>query len=188
MTTLQTFFRVFFAILTACGAAVAMAQQADNVDAQVEQSTHVRRGDAAPEFACQATDGRQFDLSSSKGKVTVLYFFSTSVGASLTEMRHLENEVVRKVGSRDDFQIIGIGRGHTREELVKVGGENRLTFPLAADPQAEIYGRYFLKFVPRTVVVGRDGSIIHMASGYDEALGLERLKHVLNGELKRGKS
>lgn len=153
------------------------------LDAQVAQATLVKAGQGAPDFTGRATDGRSFTLSALRGKVVVLYFFSASVGASLTEMRYLETEVFQKLAARDDFQLIAIGRGHTREELVRAGGENRLTFPLVADPQAEVFGLYFTKFVPRTVVVRRDGTIASLASGYHEFDGIVKLQETLAREL-----
>lgn len=156
----------------------------EGLDAQVAQATLVTKGQVAPDFSCQFTDGRDFTLSAQRGKVTVLYFFSTSVGACVTEMRHLEEEIFQKLRNRDDFQIVAVGRGHPREDLVRVGGENQITFPLVADPQAGIYNRYFTKFVPRTVVVGRDGLIAWMASGFKEVEGVLALQQVLQKELK----
>lgn len=180
-------FRLFlrlFAFLSVCAAC---AHADDSLDSQVAQATLVKAGAAAPDFTCQAIDGRSFALSAQKGKVVVLYFFSTSVKASITEMKNLEKEVFQKLRERDDFQLIAIGRGHTREDLVKVGGENRLTFPLVADPQAEIYGRYFTKFVPRMVVVGRDGSLASLTSGYLEFAGILRLQSTLEQEFGKGR-
>lgn len=162
----------------------ALSHAKEDLAAQVAQATLVKAGQAAPDFTCQTTDGRDFTLSAQQGKVVVLYFFSTSVGASLTEMRYLEQEIFQKLRGREDFQLIAIGRGHTREELVTLGGENKLTFPLAADPQAAVFGRYFTKFVPRTVVVRRDGVIGHMTNGFYEFEGIVKLQQALAHHLQ----
>ncbi|MGV3661859.1 MAG: peroxiredoxin family protein [Prosthecobacter sp.] len=171
-----------FAILTAACAPALWGE--DSFDAEVRQAALVGKGQPAPDFACKVTDGSPFTLSASKGKVTVLFFFSDT-GASASEMRYLESEIVQYLRHRDDFQLVGIGRGCSREKLVKMGGENKLTFPLVADEDAGIFGRYFTKFVPRTVVVGRDGIIAHMTSGHKYA-GVIALRQVVESELKRG--
>lgn len=172
---------LFFALtLTVCliFARGSEAQEKD-VDEEVKKNTLVEVGQMAPDFTCETTDGRTITLSALKGKGVVLYFFSTSVGACITEMRYLEQEIFQKLRNREDFQLIAIGRGHSREELVKVGGENKLTFPLVPDPKQELYQRYFSKFVPRTVVVRKDGSIAYLASGYREFAGITDLQAAL---------
>ncbi len=154
-----------------------------DLDKSIASATLVKVGETAPDFTCKATDGRTFTLSALKGKVVVLYYFSTSVGACITEMKNLEKEIFQKLLNREDFQLIAIGRGHSREELVKAGGENKLTFPLVPDPKQEIYQLCFSQFVPRTVVVRKDGSIAYLASGYREFDGIVELQSVLEGVL-----
>lgn len=173
---------LFFAMML-CVCPISAANE-NNLDEEVKQSTLVQVGQAAPDFTCKTTDNRTITLSALKGKVVVLYFFSTSVGTCITEMRHLEEEIFQKLRNREDFQLIAIGRGHSREELVKTGGENKLTFSLVPDPEQELYRRYFSKFVPRTVVVRRDGSIAYLASGSRESLGITDLQVVLQSVLE----
>lgn len=178
------FLRCFLSLLLVLTSTSALVRGDDELEKELKLSTLVAEGQAAPDFTCQATDGPQFTLSAQKGRVVVLYFFSTSVKASLTEMKYLETEVFQKLREREDFCMIALGRGHSREDMVKVGGENRLTFPLAADLEAGAFGRYFTKFVPRTVVVRRDGSIAYLATGYHEMNGIPKLQEVLAKELK----
>jgi peroxiredoxin len=156
----------------------------EDVDQEVKKSTLVEVGQMAPDFTTTTTDGRTITLSALKGKAVVLYFFSTSVGASITELQYLEKEIFQKLLNRNDFQLIAIGRGHSREELVRIGGENKITFPLVPDPNQELYQRYFSKFVPRTVVVRKDGGIAYLASGSRESKGIEDLQAALQVVLR----
>lgn len=156
----------------------------EDVDLELKKSTLVEVGQMAPDFTCKTTDNRTITLSALKGKVVVLYFFSTSVGASITELQYLEKEIFQKLINRNDFQLIAIGRGHSREELVRIGGENKLTFSLVPDPKQELYQRYFSKFVPRTVVVRKDGGIAYLASGSRESAGIEDLQAALQVVLR----
>ena len=153
------------------------------LDKAVASATLVKVGQSAPDFTCQTIDGKSLTLSAMRGKVVVLYYFSTSVGFCLTEMKYLEKEVFQKLRDREDFQLIGIGRGHSHDELVKAGGQNKLTFPLVADPKQEFYQRYFSKYVPRTVLVRKDGSIAYLASGYHEFNGIVELQTALQRAL-----
>lgn len=156
----------------------------EDVDQEMKKNTLVEVGQTAPDFTCKTTDNRTITLSSLKGKAVVLYFFSTSVGACITEMQYMEKEIYQKLVNRNDFQLIAIGRGHSREELVKIGGENKITFSLVPDPKHELYQRYFTKFVPRTVVVRKDGSIAYLASGIRESASIADLQAALQVVLR----
>lgn len=149
----------------------------DNVDQKVKASTLIAVNQPAPDFTCQTTDGKNLRLSTLKGKVVLLYFFSATNLSSLTDLRNLENEIFQKLRDKDHFRIIAIGRDYQREELVKLGGELKLSFPLVADPQQEIYRRYFTGYVPRTVLIRSDGTIAHQMSGssYGYILKLQSL-------------
>ncbi len=155
----------------------------EGVDKEMQEATLVAVGQAAPDFTCQTTNSIPFTLSANKGKVVVLYFFAESVPFSLTEMKYLESEIYKPLGKRSDFAILGLARGHTREETVKLGGENQVTFPQAADPKQECYKRYFTKFVPRLVVVRKNGTIAYIESGYKELTSISLLQAVLEKEL-----
>jgi peroxiredoxin len=158
---------------------------ADDVDQKVKNATLVQAGKAAPDFTGQTSDGRTLTLSSLKGKVVVLYFFATSVKASLTELQSLEKEVFQPLRQREDFQLIAIGRDHTREDIVKITGENKLTFPVLADPGRAIYARYFTGFVPRTVVISGQGTLAYLSSGYKDFEGIPNLRAVVAREFEK---
>lgn len=170
-------------LLTACLCSIHLRAEED-VDKEVATAKLVATHQAAPDIRGQTTEGKYITLSALKGKVVVLYFFSAkSLPACVSELIYLETEVFQKLRKREDFQLIAIGRDHTREELVKLGGENKLTFPLVPDPQQEIYARYFSKFVPRTVMLRKDGTIAYLGSGHHEFEGIIKLQAVLAREL-----
>ena len=159
----------------------------DAVDKEILATTLVQKGQPAPDFTCLDTTSKQHSLSALKGKVVLLYFFASTNKASLTDLGYLESEIFQKLLAKDDFRMLAIGRGYQREELVKLGGERKITFPLVADPQQEIYQRYFTKFVPRTVIVHPDGTIAALKSGssFDLILKLQaELARVLTAKTR----
>lgn len=147
----------------------------DELDQEIQASTLVRKGEPAPDFSFEDITGRRSTLAGLKGKVVLLYFFSASNPSSLADLRYLESEIFQKLRDKEGFHMLAIGRGYQREELVKLSGENKLTFPLVADPGQTIYHRYFTKFVPRTVVVRTDGTLAYQTSGsgYEKVLQLQ---------------
>lgn len=169
----------------ACLASAAIAADGDALDREIRASTLIQAGDTAPDFSCKTTDGHAFTLSAQKGKVVLLYFFASSVPFCYPEMRYIEKEIVEKLAKREDFTVLCLGRGHNREELVKIGGENKLRLPMAADEQKEIYSKMFTKFVPRTVIIGKDGRVVHTAAGSKEFEGIVKLQEAIARELRR---
>jgi peroxiredoxin len=163
----------------------ASAQVAGDLDRQIAEATLIHKGAAAPDFTCTTLDGRSFSLSGQKGKVVLLYFFASSVPFSFTEMRYIQKEIMEKLEKREDFTVLCIGRGHSRDEMVKISGENNLRLPLAADADAAIYRRMFTKFVPRTVLIARDGSIAYLANGSKEFEGIVKLQQAIEIQLKK---
>jgi len=164
-----------------------LAQADQIIDPQVRAATLLKTGDAAPDFTCKTTDGRDFSLAAQKGKVVLLYFFASSVPFSYTEMKDIQKEIVEKLEKREDFTVLCLGRGHTREEVVRIGGENKLRLPMAADPDQSIYHRFFSKFVPRKVLIAKDGSIAFQMSGSNDFEGPLKLQLAINEELRRGR-
>lgn len=175
--------RFLFAI--SCLASVVIADDGDALDREIEASTLVRAGDAAPDFSCKTTDGRPFTLAAQKGKIVLLYFFASSVPFCYPEMRYIENEIVEKLAKRQDFVVLCVGRGHTREELVKISGENNLRLPMAADEGRAIYSKMFTKFVPRTLLIGKQGHLVYTAAGTREFEGIVKLQEAIARELSR---
>lgn len=163
----------------------ASAQVAGDLDRQIAEATLIQKGAAAPDFTCTTLDGRSFSLSGQKGKVVLLYFFASSVPFSFTEMRYIQKEIMAKLEKREDFTVLCIGRGHSRDEMVKISGENNLRLPFAADADAAIYRRMFTKFVPRTVLIARDGSIAYLANGSKEFEGIVKLQQAIQIQLKK---
>jgi peroxiredoxin len=39
---------------------------------------------------------------------------------------------------------------------------------VAADPERKMYGKFASMFIPRTYLIGREGTILYQSVGYDE--------------------
>jgi peroxiredoxin len=147
------------------------------------QSSLVKVGDIAPDFTCQTLSGKAFSLSGETGKVVLVNFFATWCGACVQEMPHLEKELFQKYAKENAFTLIALGREHEAQELKKFAKENSLTFPIAPDSKREIYGKYAQQYIPRNVVIGKDGRIKLMSVGYTES-GFQEIIQTIETELK----
>lgn len=168
---IHRFWRSFVATLSLLVALPLNAQPA-RLGEQIAAATLVKTGQPAPSFECRTTDGRAFSLTQMRGKVVLLYFFSSTTPFALTQMRYMEQMIQAKIGKREDFMILAVARGMDREQTVRAGGENGLSFALAADPLQEVSSLYFTKFVPRALVIDRGGAISWMTTGSHEFDGV----------------
>jgi peroxiredoxin len=148
------------------------------------QTTLVKVGQSAPDFTCKTITGEEFSLSQQKGKVVLINFFATWCGPCQTELPHLQKGIQQQYADRKDFRLIVIGREHNAEELEKFAKEKNLSLPMAPDPKREIYGKYAAKYIPRNIVVGKDGKIKLASAGYTES-GFQEIVQTLENELKQ---
>ena len=146
---------------------VARARQSPVADDEAK-STLAKVGEKAPDFTCKPITGDEFSLGKQQGKVVLVNFFATWCGPCLAELPHLETEILKKYGDRQDFKLIVIGREHSAEEVEKFAKEKKLAVPMAPDPKREIYGKYAEQYIPRNFVVGKDGKIKLASVGYSD--------------------
>jgi hypothetical protein len=78
--------------------------------------------------------------------------------------------------------MVAVAREETDEILTPFCESFGLTFPLAADPEREVFALYAEQYIPRNVVVGPEGTILFQSSGFERA-DFERMLEVISGAL-----
>lgn len=136
---------------------------ADDRDA----STKVRVGDKVPAFSLRTLSGKKFNTKSLKGKVVFINFFATWCPYCITEMPFIQKNIYEEIKD-NNFVTIVIGRAHTKSELKAFKKKNKLTFPIAADPEEKAFNLFASKSIPRNFVIGKDGKIKYMSIGFGE--------------------
>ncbi len=139
---------------------------------EYEDTTVTHAGDKAPEFTCETIDGETFSLKEHVGKVVFINFFATWCGPCLSELPDLEKSIHNVFKDEADFKLIVIGREHTAAELKEFRMQKGLELPFAPDPDRSIYSLYATKFIPRNIIIGRDGVVKFAEAGFSE----EKLK------------
>jgi peroxiredoxin len=139
-------------------------------------------GEPLPDFELTTLDGLPFRTSDSRGRVIVLNFFATWCGPCQMELPHLQ-AIWDEFQSHENFQMLVIGREESDEILHAFLRKNNLTFPVAADPDALVYGQFASQSIPRTFLVSADGTIVYEWTGTHED-EIFRLKRLLRQELK----
>jgi peroxiredoxin len=137
---------------------IADAQEAD------KNGFLVQVGDSAPEFTAELTDGSSFDLQAQRGKVVMLQFTASWCSVCRKEMPYIEDDIWKKLED-DNFIVIGVDRDETLEVVLSYQQKMKITYPLALDPNAEIFGQYAdLKAgVTRNVIIDENGKIIYLS-------------------------
>ena len=149
---------VIFLVALSCS----NAQKAD------ERGYIVKVGDMAPDFLIREAGGKSYRLSTLRGKVVMLQFTASWCGVCRTEMPFIEKEIW--LPNKDkDLIVIGIDRDEPLETVLKFKKNIGVTYPLALDPGADIFGLFALKEagVTRNVIIDRQGKIVFLTRLYD---------------------
>lgn len=141
----------------------------------------VHVGDPVPDFALQTADGEDFSISEAKGSVVVLNFFATWCGPCQIELPHIE-QIWAENRDNQNFQLIVIGREESHAKVLEYRQKKGFTFPIAGDPERQVYSLFARESIPRTVVVSPEGTIVYSSAGFYEA-DIEQLMSVLSEQM-----
>ena len=146
---------------------IALLAFTSNLFAQ-DESTLVKVGDKAPDFTIKMGDGTTKQLSDLRGKVVWVNFFATWCPPCRKELPHLEKEVYKAFKSRDDFEVLVIGREHDWATVNKFKKDNNYVLPFYPDAKREIFSKYAKQNIPRNFVIDKDGNISVASIGFNE--------------------
>jgi len=135
---------------------------------EADQSTLVKIGQAVPEFSFTDESGVSHNLDELKGKLILLNFFATWCSPCMQELPHVQKEIFDKYGKNKNFILLSIGREHSPQEMKDFKAKKAFTFNIIADPNREIYSKFASQFIPRNVLIGKDGKVLYSSIGFDE--------------------
>jgi peroxiredoxin len=143
----------------------------------------VKVGDPAPDFTIRETGGKTYKLSDLRGKIVMLQFTASWCSVCRTEMPFIEKDIWQE--KKDDgLIVIGIDRDEPLEKVVQFRKDIKITYPLAMDPGADIFGLYARKEagVTRNVIIDRSGKIVFLTRLYKEE-EFNQMKKLILSEL-----
>lgn len=150
-------------------------------DLAPEAPKEIAIGAEAPLFTLKDFDGKEYSLESLRGKVVLIDFWATWCGPCRKGLPSI-NEVAKWVAeTKQSAVVLGINvweRGDkpevkSREYWTKEG----FVFPTLLDFDGATISKYGFGGIPATVVIGTDGKVIKVHTGFDP-------KGDLVGELK----
>lgn len=147
----------------------------------------VKAGDMAPDFTIKEAGGRTYRLSDLKGKVVMLQFTASWCSVCRKEMPFIESEIWIP-GKAKGLVVIGIDRDEPEETVLKFKKDIKVTYPLALDPGADIFGLFAEKQsgVTRNVIIDRSGKIIFLTRLFEKE-EFDAMKKVIFNELENKK-
>jgi peroxiredoxin len=145
----------------------------------------VKIGDVMPDFTINEAGGKQYKLSDLRGKVVMLQFTASWCSVCRTEMPFIEKDIW-KAKKQDGLIVIGIDRDEPLEKVLAFKKDIAVTYPLALDPGADIFGLIAQKEagVTRNVIIDRSGKILWLTRLYDKD-EFDRMKKVIFAELAK---
>lgn len=145
----------------------------------------VRVGEPAPDFTIKEAGGKTYLLSDLQGKVVMLQFTASWCGVCRKEMPFIEDEIWL-AGKEKGLVVLGIDRDEPEATVLKFINDMKITYPLALDPGAEIFGLYAQKEsgVTRNVIIDRKGKIIFLTRLFEQE-EFNKMKEVIFSELAK---
>jgi peroxiredoxin len=143
----------------------------------------VKVGDPAPDFTINEAGGKSYKISDLRGKVIMLQFTASWCSVCRTEMPFIEKEIWNEK-KNSGLIIVGIDRDEAVEKVLQFKKDIAVSYPLALDPGARIFGLFALKTagVTRNVIIDRTGKIIFLTRLYKRE-EFEAMKKVIFTEL-----
>lgn len=137
-----------------------------------------RPGFLAPDFSLPTLEGGTVRLSDLRGKWVVINFWATWCPPCRAEMPAFE-EAYRQYAD-EGLVILAVNQGETPEEVAAFRDAFGLTFPVLLDSQMEVGLQYKVQFLPTTVFVAPDGTIVdRVEGGMTRGTVLARIQHLM---------
>jgi thiol-disulfide isomerase/thioredoxin len=153
-----------------------------------ELETLVGKGDTAPAFSLKDLEGKSVELASFKGRVVVLDFWATWCGPCRKGLPLIEKVAKWAAEKKLPVTVLGINTWEEQgpddaEEAVLAKAKDfwtkqAFTFPALRDMGGAYIKQYGFTGIPATVVIGPDGTIAQVHSGFAPTLDADLQKEI----------
>lgn len=119
-------------------------------------------GAAAPAVQMEGFDGGTVTLEDLEGKPLVMNFWASWCPQCVAEMPDFER-VFQDV--KDEVQFIGVNTRDNKGAAERLVDETGVTYPLASDPNGEVFTAFRGAGMPTTVFIDADGNVVDVVTG-----------------------
>lgn len=130
---------------------------------------HPMVGMPAPNFKMDLLDGGQVELSTLKGKkVIILDFWEMRCGPCRSAMPIIDS-VARQFQDRD-VALYTVNATDSPEKIRQFMQDTKIKAAVALDKDHTVFGSYMVRGIPHTVIIGKDGIVRRVHSGFSKEL------------------
>ncbi|HOG48157.1 MAG TPA: TlpA disulfide reductase family protein [Anaerolineae bacterium] len=128
------------------------------------------KGQEAPDFSFQTTDGKTVRLSDYRGKVVLVNLWATWCGPCRMEVPDLVAAYNRYAPR--GFTVLAVNQGEERDLVAAFAGQFGIEFPVLLDQDGRIRTNYPYRGIPTSFIVDRNGIVreIWMGNISEEAI------------------
>lgn len=162
-----------------------LTEENGNTNTEENSGTGVFPGDKAYEFTLVDREGNEITLSSLKGKVVFINFWTTWCGYCVTEMPHMQE--VYETYEDKNVVVLAVNvlaaekPGTEMSNVNEFVDEKGFTFPVLFDTDGAVSVKYRVRAFPTTYIVDQEGTIVEVVTGaMDKDTMMEKIENALN--------
>ena len=125
-------------------------------------------GESAPPIQLPSLDGKPASLAKLRGNVVVVDFWATWCPECQKSLPHLQKMQEDADLAKRGLRILAVDAHEGRDPVEKYIRAHKFTFPVLLD-QRVTQRNWGVDSLPRTFLIGRDGRIRKIYSGFDDA-------------------
>lgn len=144
---------------TTTATTTALAANGTSTAAPAATATGTEIGAVMPEYSAMWLDGSKFDLVSKRKSVVLLNLWATWCGPCRYEIPELQS--LHAKYQPKGFEVIGVSVDEGGVEAVQqFVDEQKMTYPVALDPEGKLAGILQTSVLPTSVLLDRNGRIV----------------------------
>lgn len=124
------------------------------------------------DFTLSDLNGRQWKLSSLKGKVVLLNFWATWCGPCQMEMPGFQ-KMFERFGENSDVIVLAVASTSlegqsaqaSKDSVSKFIKDQKFTFPVLFDEDGSVWGKYQQEGIPANYIIDKQGNVRMLVSG-----------------------
>lgn len=125
----------------------------------------IEKGNKIPDFKVMGLDGEFIDMKDLKGKYVLLNFWATWCPPCKREMPSIQ-KLYNKSRNNNKFEIVAISVDQNPAfEVQKFIDDNEYSFPVYYDKGGKLSRKFFIKSIPTTFLINKNGIIENKVLG-----------------------
>lgn len=137
--------------------------------ASAQKTTNNLKGQKAPPISLETVDGKRMELADFKGCVVVIDYWATWCGPCRMSLPHLQKLHAEKSLFDRGLRVFAINKLESADKVKPFLEKNEYTFVVPLDIDGKFAGDYFVRGLPVTIIIGRDGRIRNVFIGYGKS-------------------